>query len=81
MDAGQSQVLRDCSAAVLFGNDVIKLEGSRLERLRHAAVFTHRTGAVPNGLAKRFIHDQGATEEAFSDLRALECSTARRLFT
>src|SRR5437762_797725 len=52
-EAGEREVAGDRLAPVLFGDDVIDLEGKLVVVLRHPAILTAVVSALPDELVKR----------------------------
>lgn len=80
VDAGKGQVVEMFCAAVLFGDDMVNLEGEKLRRCGEPAVFTTSGGSFanrPNGLR---VH-AGEVPDSTNARRAFDCMIARRLPT
>ena len=59
-EAGEREVAGDRLATVLFGNDVIELEGKFVVELRHPAIFTTMVRAFSDEFSKRDVHGRSS---------------------
>ncbi len=82
MKTGQSEILGNCPAAMLTGNDVIDLKRGPIESVGQAAILTGSRRSTPyfllQGLSTGY---QDHWPLALREMRALDCMRARRWLT
>jgi hypothetical protein len=80
--ASEREIFEDSLTAMLPRNDVIDVEGERINESRQTAVFTTILGSLPGLPDEVLVHEpgpfRGFTRRASL---ALDCMTARRLPT